>query len=132
MLTKEQRLRLYEADRASCNYSFSPLLPEPTEVEELLATLSAQQDILPYASPDLLNRTDLSPAVMNYVRSVINKELPEDNNIIPEALTDDDAYIMSIIPARQRSSPAARDAYASSLSDLYNKVKSQPNKRKDM
>lgn len=79
-----------------CNVSS---LPCNSEIKELMDVLVTVEDGLVKFPMDLLSRPDLSPAVLNFVRGVF-KELPPDTNVIPDELSESDAYLLDVIPTK--------------------------------
>lgn len=105
--------------------SLSPVDPE---IDSFLRELSKQRYGCDRISPELARRTDLSPAVMNFVRDVLFKELPSNNaSFIPDELTDDEQFILDIFDDRRYTSMADKQ-YMRDRLDKYIKEHSNTNK----
>uniref|UniRef100_A0AAU8B965 Uncharacterized protein n=1 Tax=Dulem virus 248 TaxID=3145725 RepID=A0AAU8B965_9VIRU len=119
----------YPSEKPFCyEGSISPVSTSDPEIENFLKELSKQRFGCDRISPELSRRTDLSPAVINFVRDVLFKELPSNNaSFIPDALTEDDEFVLSMFDDRRYTSFADRMELRNRI-DKYIKEHSNDNK----
>lgn len=128
-LSKIQRRRLFECDNYTPLpvYSSSEELEPNDEIIALIHSIIDSDNRMPRVPIDIMDRQDFSPAVMNFVKSVMQGKEAIDPDIIPDELTNDDMALLKLIPHRASQGFASSSAYASRLRDFissYNKNKS--------